>query len=84
VGIPDHLRTAQGRWRSEIVAGGYIDESINIQMQLRACQHAARNHAERQQHEQIEKIKEPKNQKSDNRDRRQSQRKTKQTERLNL
>ena len=49
VGIPDRLRRAQGRWRSEIVADGYIDESINIQMQLRACHHAARNHADRQQ-----------------------------------
>lgn len=41
-GIPDRLRRAQGRWKSEIAADGYIDESINIQMQLRACHYAAK------------------------------------------
>jgi hypothetical protein len=57
VGIPDRLRRAQGRLRSEIVADRYIDsdESINIQMHLTAYHHAASNHAERQQ--QQERIK---------------------------
>lgn len=48
VGIPDRLRRSQGRWKSEIVADGYIDESINIQMQLRACHYAKQRHAQDQ------------------------------------
>ena len=33
-GIPDRLRREHGRWRSEKVADGYIDASINIQLLL--------------------------------------------------
>ena len=33
-GIPDRLRRKHGRWRSEQVADGYIDASINIQLLL--------------------------------------------------
>lgn len=82
VGIPDRLRRAQGRWRSEIVADGYIDESINIQMQLRACHHAARNHADRQQ--QRERVKKQNDRAREPHPRRQSQRKTKPSARIDL
>ena len=82
VGIPDRLRRAQGRWRSEIVADGYIDESINIQMQLRACHHAARNHADRQQ--QREGVKKQNDRAREPHPRRQSQRKTKPSARIDL
>ena len=36
LGIPDRLRREHGRWRSERVADGYIDESINVHLKLRA------------------------------------------------
>lgn len=38
-GIPDRLRREHGRWKSEKVADGYIDDSINIQLKLQALQH---------------------------------------------
>ena len=85
VGIPDRLWRAQGRWRSEIVADGYIDESINIQMQLRACHHAAQAHEERQQNqERIQKTKKPDNPPGGKHPRRQSQRKIKPREHFDL
>ena len=34
IGVPDRLRMVHGRWRSAIVADGYIDESVNIQQCL--------------------------------------------------
>ncbi len=37
-GIPDRLRREHGRWKSEKVADGYIDESINIQLLLQTKQ----------------------------------------------
>ncbi len=47
LGISGHTRSVATQSRSmesEIVADGYIDESINIQMQLRACHYAAQSH----------------------------------------
>lgn len=41
IGIPDRLRQIQGRWKSSRVADGYIDESINIHLQLQAMQYAS-------------------------------------------
>jgi hypothetical protein len=38
-GIPDRLRREHGRWRSDTVADGYIDASINIQLLLQNMQH---------------------------------------------
>ena len=35
-GVPDRLRRSHGRWKSKSAADGYIDESINIQLQLMA------------------------------------------------
>ena len=33
-GVPNRLRRSHGRWKSESAADGYINESINIQLQL--------------------------------------------------
>ena len=36
LGIPDRLRREHGRWRSDKIADGYIDESISVRLRLQA------------------------------------------------
>ena len=38
LGIPDRLRRKHGRWKGDRVADGYIDDSINVHLKLRAFQ----------------------------------------------
>ena len=44
LGIPNRLRREHGRWKSERVSDGYIDEMINIHLILRAFQVAWEAH----------------------------------------
>ena len=44
LGIPDLLRREHRRWKSERDADGYIDESINLNLKLRAFQVAREEH----------------------------------------